>query len=446
VSKIYDVAIVGAGPAGLFAAMELSCDCNVVLIDQGPDLATRIYNSSGDKVKPFGFGGSGGFSDGKIIFSNETGGRLNELLSSVTLDVKLSDVYGIWNDLSRGLDIERFGFVYNNPLVDVAKKCGLELVVSEIMHIGSDILPIVLSNIEYELDGRINIKMGVCVTDFFPANKCICLSTSDGEIWAKNVIIAPGRGGSEWLSTISNRLGLSSKDTPVDIGVRIEVPSSTTKSITDELYEFKLRYVTPSYNDLVRTFCVCPNGRVVEEKYNGTTLVNGYSNTKSKSDNTNFAFLSSIKLGQPISRALDFSKNITHTTNSIADGVLVQRLGDIIKFRRSTASSISNNSVVPTLDTASPGDLTLAYPHRFVVNIIEGLMAINDMIPGVYTDDTLLYAPEIKMYSSMADVDENMMSKIDGLYFCGDGAGTTRGIAQACVSGMVAAEHIISKI
>jgi hypothetical protein len=341
------------------------------------------------------------------------------------------------------LEIDNFTESSNNNLVNEAKEFGLELIISDIIHVGSDILPKVLDNIrDYLVNNNINLKMNCEVNDIKIDNNDICLYTSNGKITSKKVIIAPGRGGSKWVLQQTSNLGLNQLNTNVDVGVRVEIPYDVTKHLTDELYEFKLLYKTPSYNDLVRTFCVCPRGIVASEKYdNNVTLVNGYSNKQKNSNNTNFAFLSSINLGPPISKPLEFSDNIIKTVNSISNGILVQRLGDLLDHRRT--KTLKDNKVIPTLKDCYPGDLALAYPYRFVKNIIEGLEAIDKIANGIFDDSTLLYAPEVKMYSSMVNVNENMMSDIEGLYFCGDGSGTTRGISMACISGLIASDDIL---
>lgn len=465
-NKEYDVVIVGAGPAGLFAALDLGMSGkNVLLVDKGPSLAERRKELGKSSVKPFGFGGAGTGSDGKIIFSTMTGGCLNTLMPEVELSKWLNVVKGYWDVFIEDAPVGRY---YNTADLDLAKRAaanGVELITSDIIHTGSDLLPIVLGRLEKTLyQYGVEILMDTEVVDIKPRLEQRILLTNRNELdrgqyvvalkdydcWvsktkakcviADNIIFAPGRGGAKWLSGIADKFGIEKEDNFVDIGVRVEVPASVTREVTDKLYEFKMKHITQSYMDVVRTFCCNPNGYVVQEKYNDCTLVNGHSNRNSKSENTNFALLSSIKLGPPISKALEFSENIIRTTNSIADGVLVQRLGDLLDCHRT--KSLNKNTVIPTLD-ANPGDLSLAYPARFVINIIEGLQAIDNIIPGIFQDDTLLYAPEVKMYSSRIKVDKNMESSKKGVYFCGDGVGLSRGIAQACVCGLLAAEGII---
>lgn len=439
--KIYDVMIIGAGSAGMFSAIKLAkSGLNVLIVDKGQDLNNRIKELGNKSFSPIGWGGAGTGSDGKLIFSKTTGGRLNQLINDDKLSLYLKECKDIWNSFIGDLEVERFDKTKDLELISEANKCNLDLEISDLIHIGSDLLPQVLSNIrDFIINNKIDILMEREVKNIEVGGDYFIID----EFKAKNVIIAPGRGGAQWLKRISEKLQIGNKNVNVDVGVRVEIPFEVTRKLTDKIYEFKIKYITPSYNDEVRTFCVNPGGFVVEENYGEKKLVNGYSNKNLKSGNTNFAFLSSIRLTDPINDPLNFSDNIIRTVNSISKGVMVQRLGDLINFKRSR--DLSNNSVKPTLDTAFPGDLSLAIPYRFLENIKEGLFAIDKMCPGIYDESTLLYAPEIKLYSSMIEANENMETKYSGLYIAGDGAGVSKGIVQACISGLIAADDILRK-
>lgn len=444
--SLYDVAIVGSGPAGLFAALRLANQgLQVVLIDKGPDLDERVKNSQKTSIKPFGFSGSGLFSDFKIIFSKITGGRLNEIIDDHKFENYLLETKNIWLDFIGDIEVDNFTNLSNHKLVRQAKDLELELIVSDTIHVGSDTSPKVLSKVrDYLIQNKVYFIMNCEIKNIEATRYGIKLYSANDIIAAKYVMVAPGRGGSKWLQAQSNKLGIKTKNVNLDVGVRVEVPFEVTQHLTDEIYEFKLKYITPSYKDEVRTFCCNPRGIVVEEKHGDVILVNGYSNKNKNSNNTNFAFLSSIKLEEPESNPLEFSENITRTVNSIANGSMIQRLGDLLNYRRT--KTLNGNRIIPSLKTASCGDIALAYPYRFVMNIIEGLQGIDKIAPGVLDNDTLLYAPEIKLYSSMVDIDQNLMSKIDNLYFAADGAGITRGIFQACVCGLIIADDILEKV
>ena len=444
----YDVIIVGAGPAGIFAAWRLAelSYKNVLLIDKGPSIEDRINLSVKDGVIPEGFGGAGGFSDGKLIFSSEIGGSLSEFVGEQKLDEYIKKSFNIWNDFGfKYPNIEKFLSIDAQDIIDNANKNDIDIVTYDIIHVGSDNLPYLLKDVENNIGNNTSLLMNTNVVNIETNDDGFIVDCGNEQFSSKYLIVAPGRGGSSWVNSQLSKIGIFSLQNNVDIGVRVELPYHAVSHLTDRLYEFKIRYITPTYKDKVRTFCVCPGGVVVKEKNSDYTLVNGFSNARLKTDNTNFALLSSVKLGPPISLPLEFSQNIAKTANILSGGVMVQRFGDLLNNRRSTNLSLSRNSVVPTLKDAVPGNLALAYPYRFLLNIIEGLNGISKIAEGVIDDDVLLYAPEIKMYSSRIPVDENMMSSHNGLYICGDGAGTTRGIVQASVSGLIAADNILVK-
>jgi len=441
--ELYDIVIIGAGPSGLFAAVELERklgNCKILLLDKGDSLDERIRKNLKNSVVPEGFGGAGGFSDGKLIFSTEVGGNLSSIIPQEELDNLMQENYKLWNEFIDDLTVEKFLSPEANDLVVDAKNHNIDLIISDIIHVGSDVLPFLLKNIEKELYENIDILTNSEVFNISKTNNSFLIETSDKKYSSNFLIVAPGRGGSKWLNDQLSNFETKKVNNPVDIGVRVEIPYSITKNLTDRLYEFKMRYITPSYSDLVRTFCVCPKGQVVIEKNKDILLANGYSNIAHESQNTNFALLVSIKLGPPVNLPLIYSNNVAKIVNNISGGILVQRLGDLLSCKRS--SVLSQNSLVATLKEALPGDLGLAYPYRVITDIIEGLQGIDKWLPGVSHNDTLLYAPEIKMYSSMIAVDA-FMQATDGFYVCGDGAGITRGIVQASISGMSAAKHIV---
>jgi len=265
-------------------------------------------------------------------------------------------------------------------------------------------------------------------------------------------VIAVGREGSCWLEEIVQKYNIKLRDRPgnkgIDVGVRVEVPSSIMEGITSILYDPKLKMITNKYDDYLRTFCTCPNGEVMRENYDDFCLVNGHSNPKQKTRNTNFALLGHYKFTEPFKRPNEWGRSLARITTALGgNNPIVQRLKDLKLGRRSTPSRIKNNVVLqPTLKTAIPGDITLAYPGRIVDNIIDALDQINKIIPGVAGDSTLLYAPEIKFYSLKIDVDNEMKTSLADIYSIGDGAGISRGIVGAAVTGLIAGESIENRI
>jgi hypothetical protein len=257
---------------------------------------------------------------------------------------------------------------------------------------------------------------------------------------ASVVIVAPGREGSGWLVDEMNRLRVKSSRNPVDIGVRMEIPAAVMEDITKDFYELKLEYYSKTFNDRVRTFCMCPNGEVIMENYDGLMTVNGHSYQNKKTDNTNFAILVSTTFTEPFDKPLDYAKSITSLSNMLSNGVIMQRLGDLRRGRRSTVRRMTKGFLKPTLPVAIPGDITFVLPYRHVVNILEMIEALDKMIPGVGSDHNLLYAVEAKFYSSKIDVNEQLETGVHNLYAIGDGAGVTRGLMQASISGVHVAQ------
>ncbi|HKK82773.1 MAG TPA: FAD-dependent oxidoreductase, partial [Atribacterota bacterium] len=273
------------------------------------------------------------------------------------------------------------------------------------------------------------------------------VQTAVGEvIYADFVVAGAGRENAEWLSGEAKKMDINTAINPIDIGVRVECPAVITEYLTDNIYESKLIYQTPTFDDKVRTFCMSPYGEVVSENNQGLITVNGHSHSDIKTENTNFALLVSKTFTEPFHEPITYGKDIAKLANLLAGGVLVQRLGDLLQGRRSTSTRLARSIVDPTLKDATPGDLSLVLPHRHLTGIIEMLKALDNLAPGLYSRDTLLYGVEVKFYSSRLEVDQNLETKIKNFYTGGDGAGITRGLMQASVSGIVIAESIIKKL
>ncbi len=448
-TKKYDVVIIGAGPAGIFAALELvkraKDKLSILLVEKGGDLRERKLK------KDFlsGWGGAGAFSDGKITLSPDIGGWLTSLLSWREVESLINYVDSIWEELAP----EAGYYPYNEDavaeLASRARKHHLKLIPYKIRHLGSDYAPKAVEKAKKILEKNIEIKLHTAAENIIVHNgkvKGVMLDTSE-VIEAKYVIVAPGRYGASWLTKEMNRLGVPLKINPVDIGVRVEVNYEVMEELTSILYEPKLLYYSPTYDDVVRTFCANPRGFVIKERYEDVITTNGHAYEKRKSDNTNFALLISSNFTEPFKDPISYGKHIARLANLLSGGsVIIQRLGDLKRGRRSTNNRLAKSIVEPTLDTAVPGDISYVLPHRHLVGILEALKALDNLSPGLYSDHTLLYVAEVKFYSSRVDVTPEMETKtVKNLFAIGDGAGISRGLAQASATGVIAARTILKR-
>jgi len=451
--KKYDVVIIGAGPAGLFAADELArrSKCKIALIEKGLDLPERIAVRAGDKHSPEvrsvmleGFGGAGAFCDGKLTLTTEVGGHLHELVGRSRAEqlIQLSDQR--WQQFGAPATVHGAN---SEVVADIAHRailCGMKLVTVPLRHIGTDHTPQVLGEIRQALTDQVDIFTQTTATDLVVENKQVRgVVLEDGnQLTATYVIAAPGRSGSSWLREQAIHLGLHTESGPVDLGVRVEVPAAVVSELTDSLFEFKLLYWSPTFDNLVRTFCVCPHGQVVTVQTDDVITVNGHSYRDKPTDNTNFALLVTSRFTEPFDDPIAYGEYIARLANLLGEGVLVQRLGDLRWGRRSTSHRISNSIVTPTLPEATPGDLSYVLPHRHLFTILEMFDALEQLVPGVGNPHTLLYGVEVKLYSSRLKLTPDLETEVTGLYACGDGAGLTRGLMQASASGIAAAQAI----
>ena len=447
----YDVIIVGAGPAGIFAALEMTKHGidKILILEKGKHAEKRTCPVGKDTVsciecKPCsimcGWGGAGAFSDGKLTLTTDFGGWLHNYIGREHLEELISYADDIY--VSYGAPDRVFG--RDSDLVkDLELKAsfaGLRLVPAVIRHMGTENTLKVLNNMYHHLQEKVTIKTSETVTEIIVKNKQIKGVQTDKAVYkAPVVILAPGRDGAEWFSEQAQKLNIPLKNNQVDLGVRVEVPAVTMKEFTDNIWEPKIFLNTKEFDDTVRTFCVNPNGYVVMENTNGIITVNGHAYADKKSANTNFALLLSQEFTAPFDKPILYGRSIAGLANMLSKGIIVQRYGDLKRGRRSTDSRIERGLVSPTLQGAVPGDLSLVLPHRYMVGIKECLEALDKIMPGVASDHTLLYGIEAKFYSARPELDNSLQTYIKGLWAIGDGAGVTRGLIQASASGIIAA-------
>ena len=444
----YQVIIIGCGPAGIFTALTLAENGvdRIILFDQGNELEKRSRHSAKDVL--CGWGGAGAFSDGKLNISAEVGGYLSDFLEKIDLIRLLKKTDEIF--VNHGAPNRIFGASATSveEIADQASLAELELIPTIIRHIGTENCQRVLKNMRKVLNGKVEIRTSCQVQSLIEEDGQIKgVKLDDGLIINGNfVVAAPGRVGANWMKGEAESLGLETVASPVDIGVRVELPATILKKITDITYEPKLIFYSKTFDDKVRTFCMNPYGEVVTEENDGITTVNGHSYAKRKSDNTNFAILVSNTFTEPFRDPISYGRYIARLANLLGGGAIIQRLGDLLAGRRSTRDRIDHCLTRPTLSKATPGDLSFVLPYRHLQSIIEMLQALDKLAPGVFSRHTLLYGVEVKFYSNRINVSPEMETKVKNLFAIGDGAGITRGLLQASASGILAARAIVSRL
>ena len=458
----YDVMILGTGEAGIYAAYELSLKCpgaRVLVVDQGADIYHRSCPIVAGKVKSCiqckvcgtmcGFGGAGAFSDGKFNFTTAFGGWLTDFLDEREV-MDLIDYVDALN-VKHGATTEVYST--STPAARELEKRALEhdlhLLQARCKHLGTENNLRILTNIYEGLRDKLEFRFSTEVTHIAQADGGYRLTTARGEeISCRYLIAAPGRSGAEWFSNQCKELGLELLNNQVDIGVRVELPASVFEHITDVVYESKLVYRTKQYGDQVRTFCMNPYGHVVAENVEGINTVNGhsYADPKLRSENTNFALLVSNRFTSPFNEPYRYGKHIASLSNMLAGGVLVQRFGDLVSGIRTNEHRMSKSFVHPTLTAAVPGDLSLALPKRQLDDIIEMIYQLDKLAPGTANYDTLLYGAEVKFYSARLALSNELETALPGFFAVGDGAGVTRGLAQAGASGVKVAQVISERL
>ena len=451
---MYDLMIVGAGPGGIYAALEalsLKPNLNIAIFDAGSPLDKRKCPIDGKKIKSCihctscsimnGFGGAGAFSDGKYNITNEFGGTLHEYIGADTA-IDLMEYVDSINCKYGGSETR----LYTNNDQEIAKKClqnDLHLLKANVRHLGTDINYKVLSHLYDELKDKVSFFFNSHVDQVDRVDGGYQLHVKDQTYSGKTCIISTGRSGSKWMEEICNHLDIETESNRVDIGVRVEVNADTFSELTDSLYESKIVYRSKKYQDKIRTFCMNPHGAVVNENTNGIVTVNGHSyEDKDKwTENTNFALLVSNHFTQPFKQSNQYGESIARLSNMLGGGVIVQRFGDLIRGQRSTPSRIESGFVRPTLK-ATPGDLSLVIPKRQLDDIIEMIYALDKICPSTASDDTLLYGVEVKFYNMQVQVDENLETKHKGLFVIGDCSGVTHSLSHASASGVYVSRYL----
>ena len=446
----YDVIVVGAGAAGAFMAYEfkkLNTDKKVLVIDGGRQVASRNCPITAGKVDlcihcdpcniMYGFGGAGTLSDGKYNITTSFGGDLHQYIGDDKAMELMEYVDSVLMKFDGGNDLA----LYSTDRNDLKTKClqhDLHLLDAKVRHFGTERNKVILQKIYDYVKENIDFKFKTMVTDVSYENELYTVKTNDGKIFTcKDLVLAAGRSGSKWISEVCDKFKVPTRKNRVDIGVRVEVPAEVFKHITDDVYEAKIMYQTKQYNDIVRTFCMNPNGQVVVENTNGIQTVNGHSFTDPslQSKNTNFALLVTNRFTEPFEDSNEYGESIARLSNMLGGGVLMQRFGDLVKGRRSSERRMAKSFTKPTLN-ATAGDLSLVMPKRQLDDIIEMIYQLDKIAPGMANDDTLLYGIEVKFYNSVVDVDGNFETKQKGLYCLGDGSGVTHSLSQASASGV----------
>ncbi|MCD8056756.1 MAG: FAD-binding protein [Clostridiales bacterium] len=457
------IVIVGAGPAGIFTALEAvrrGYKKKIVIVEKGRPLEERVCPKDKTKkcvnCKPYcnittGFSGAGAFSDGKLSLSYEVGGDLPKLIGENETQELINYADGIY--LEFGADTKIEGVSSSEVVKEIRKraiKAGLKLVDCPIRHIGTEKSHALYLAIEhYLLDVGVEMIFGWECSDLLLSDGvCRGIAITKGEesreICADRTIIATGRRGADWLEHICAGYNIAHSPGTVDIGVRVEVRNEIMETINEALYESKLIGYPKPFKNKVRIFCQNPGGFVSQENYdNDLAVVNGHSFKEKKSDNTNLAILCSHNFSEPFNQPIAYAQKVGELTNMLGAGhILVQRFGDILDGKRTWEKELSQSNVRPTLPDAVAGDITAALPYRSMTNIINFILAVDLVVPGFASNETLLYSPELKFYSNRVKMDKNLNTNVKGLHCLGDSSGWTRGLMMASVMGILMGRKI----
>ena len=448
---MYNAAIIGGGPAGIFTALELTKlkpDWKIVLIEKGTKIEKRkcLLREGYEKCPSCkkcgllcGWGGAGAFSDGKLTLTPDVGGHLLDYMDRAKVEdlIKYTDdIYLKFGAVDEVFGTDKESFADIERMATLAE---LKLVHSPVRHLGTERSLDVLKNMQDYLSERITILFNTSAKSLIVENEQVKgIVTSDNQtIYADYIAIAPGREGADWLTKEFAEHKIGMVNNAVDVGVRVELPAPVFEPITQKLYESKLIYHSPTFGDEVRTFCMNPYGEVVAENYNGISTVNGHSYANYRTANTNFALLVSEKFTEPFKEPIAYGQHVARLANMLSGGILVQRFGDLLDGRRSTPERIKSSIIQPTLKFATPGDLSLVLPYRQLTAIKEMLFALDKIAPGTASRYTLLYGIEVKFYSARVKLTNELETEgVKNLFAIGDGAGVTRGLIQASASGI----------
>ncbi len=461
-----DVVIVGAGPSGIFTALEMikrGTKQRIVIVEKGLAVEQRrcpkAVTGRCVNCKPYchittGFSGAGAFSDGKLSLSFEVGGDLPSLIGPDKAQAAIDYTDGIY--LEFGADDHIEGINNTAAVKEIRRRAiqaGLKLVDCPIRHLGTEKAQDIYYAIEqYLLEHGVEMLFGhACENLILENNVCKGVLVNDGkqgfELFAKTIVIATGRRGADWLENICAEHGIAHQPGTVDIGVRVEVRNEVMETVNEVLYESKLIGYPQPFRNKVRTFCQNPGGFVSQENYdNDLAVVNGHAYKEKKSNNTNLAILCSHNFNVPFDQPIAYAQKVGELTNMLGAGhILVQRYGDILDGKRTWQRELSFSNVVPTLPDAVAGDITAAMPYRAMTNIINFIQAVDQVVPGFAAAETLLYSPELKFYSNRVKMDESFTTNIAGFYSLGDSSGWTRGLMMASVMGVLMGRRLATE-